>query len=32
MAQNVNVNFRLDEDIKKGMEQVCTELVDILMH
>ena len=26
MAQNVNVNFRLDEDVKKGMEQVCTEL------
>ena len=24
MAQNVN--FRLDEDVKKGMEQVCTEL------
>ena len=26
MAQMVNVNFRLDEDVKKGMEQVCTEL------
>ena len=26
MAQKVNVNFRLDEDVKKGMEQVCTEL------
>ena len=26
MAQIVNVNFRLDEDVKKGMEQVCAEL------
>ena len=26
MAQAVNVNFRLDEDIKKNMEQVCSEL------
>jgi DNA-damage-inducible protein J len=26
MAQSVNVNFRLDEDIKKSMEQVCSEL------
>jgi hypothetical protein len=26
MAQTVNVNFRLDEDIKKNMEQVCSDL------
>lgn len=26
MAQVVNVNFRLDEDVKKNMEQVCSEL------
>ena len=27
MAQQmVNVNFRLDESVKKSMEQVCTEL------
>lgn len=26
MAQAVNVNFKLDEDVKKGMEQVCSEL------
>ncbi len=26
MAQAVNVNFRLDEDDKKRMEQVCSEL------
>lgn len=26
MAQTVNVNFRLDEDVKKSMEQVCSEL------
>ena len=26
MAQTVNVNFKLDEDIKKSMEQVCAEL------
>lgn len=26
MAQTVNVNFRLDEDVKKSMEQVCAEL------
>ena len=26
MAQIVNVNFRLDEDVKKSMEQVCAEL------
>jgi DNA-damage-inducible protein J len=26
MAQAVNVNFRLDEDVKKSMEQVCSEL------
>ena len=26
MAQMVNVNFRLDEDVKKNMEQVCSEL------
>ncbi|MCD7884520.1 MAG: type II toxin-antitoxin system RelB/DinJ family antitoxin [Lachnospiraceae bacterium] len=26
MAQTANVNFRLDEDVKKSMEQVCSEL------
>lgn len=26
MAQAVNVNFRMDADLKKGMEQVCSEL------
>lgn len=26
MSQAVNVNFRLDEDVKKSMEQVCSEL------
>lgn len=26
MAQMVNVNFRLDEDVKKSMEQACSEL------
>ena len=26
MAQAVNVNFRLDEDVKKSMEQTCSEL------
>lgn len=26
MAQTVNVNFRLDEDVKKSMEQACAEL------
>ena len=26
MAQTVNVNFRLDEDVKKSMEQVCSNL------
>jgi len=26
MAQSVNVNFKLDEDVKKSMEQVCSEL------
>lgn len=26
MAQVVNVNFRLDEDVKKNMEQVCSDL------
>lgn len=26
MAQVVNVNFRLDEDVKKSMEQACSEL------
>ena len=26
MAQSVNVNFKLDADIKQGMEQVCSEL------
>lgn len=26
MAQIVNVNFKLDADVKKSMEQVCSEL------
>lgn len=26
MAETVNVNFKLDADIKKNMEQVCAEL------
>ena len=26
IAQAVNVNFRLDEDVKKSMEQVCSDL------
>ena len=26
MAQVVNVNFRLDEDVKKSMEQLCSDL------
>ena len=26
MAQVVNVNFKLDEDVKKSMEQACSEL------
>lgn len=26
MAQAVNVNFKLDSDVKKSMEQVCSEL------
>lgn len=26
MAQTVNVNFKLDSDIKKSMEAVCSEL------
>lgn len=26
MGQVVNVNFRLDEDVKKNMEKVCSEL------
>lgn len=26
MAQGVNVNFRLDEEVKKSMEQTCSEL------
>jgi len=26
MAQAVNVNFRLDKDVKKSMEQTCSEL------
>lgn len=26
MAQAVLVNFRLDEDVKKSMEQVCNEI------
>lgn len=26
MAQTVNVNFKLDADVKKNMERVCMEL------
>ncbi|MGN1350769.1 MAG: type II toxin-antitoxin system RelB/DinJ family antitoxin [Anaerovoracaceae bacterium] len=26
MAQTVNVNFKMDADVKKRMEQVCSEL------
>ena len=26
MAQAVNVNFKLDSDIKKSMEEVCSEM------
>jgi DNA-damage-inducible protein J len=26
MAQAVNVNFKLDADVKRSMEQVCSEL------
>lgn len=26
MAQSVNVNFRLDEDVKKSMEQACADM------
>lgn len=26
MSQTVNVNFKLDADVKKSMEQVCSEL------
>lgn len=26
MAQTVNVNFRLEEDVKKSMEQVCADM------
>lgn len=26
MSQAVNVNFKLDSDVKKSMEQVCSEL------
>ena len=26
MSQSVNVNFKLDADVKKSMEQVCSEL------
>ncbi len=26
MAQTVNMNFKLDADVKKNMEQVCSEL------
>lgn len=26
MAQTVNVNFKLDADVKKSMEQACAEL------
>jgi DNA-damage-inducible protein J len=26
MAKTVNVNFRLDEEVKKSMEQACSDL------
>lgn len=26
MAQSVNVNFRMDADLKKSMEEVCSEM------
>jgi len=26
MAQTVNVNFRMDSDLKKSMEQVCADM------
>ena len=26
MAQAVNVNFKLDEDVKKGFEAICSEI------
>jgi DNA-damage-inducible protein J len=26
MARTVNVNFKLDEDVKKSMEQACSEM------
>ena len=26
MAQKVNVNFKLDADVKKGMEEACREM------
>ena len=26
MARTVNVNFRMDSDLKKNMEQVCSQL------
>lgn len=26
MAHTVNVNFKLDEDIKKSMEKVCSDM------
>ncbi|MDO4285212.1 MAG: type II toxin-antitoxin system RelB/DinJ family antitoxin [Eubacteriales bacterium] len=26
MAQNVNVNFRLDREVKRSMEQACAEM------
>ena len=26
MAQTVNVNFKLDEDIKKNMEKACSDM------
>ena len=26
MAQTVNVNFKLDSDVKKSMEQACSDM------
>ena len=28
MAQVVNVNFRMDKDLKKSMEKTCSEVED----
>ena len=28
MANAVNVNFRMDPDLKRSMEEVCAEIID----